>query len=210
MDTKLQFLFDMYEGKSERQKTLEELYITNGVDFDPVFEEALKLTLEDTTPEIFRGRGFMATHMNWHLVGLLKQKYKDKMSVDKFKRDYYRLNENVRIYFKKLNNNFAPENVVTDHVKELNSLFGCDDKTTVLYAGFNIERNKNWNELAGTYLVEMKTLKKTNWVSDLTELSYKINKSTIYTPMTLIELPDEIILTHKNKDVDLGNTNTGG
>ena len=208
METKLQNLFGIEEGKGTRQKSYENIYLNHGVDFEPIFHEAHRMTLADETPEIYRGRGFMANHMNWNLLGLLKQQFKDKMQMDKWRRLYYSLNENTRVYFKKLNEKYAPENVTTDHVRELNtmSMFYKQDELTVLYAGFKIPENKYWSELTGCYLVEMKSLTEPNWVSDISELGYEMNKSGIYIPITTIELPEEVIITEKNKDSDLGKT----
>jgi hypothetical protein len=211
METKLQNLFGIDEGKGVRQKLYENLYVNHGVDFEPVFYEAHQMTLNDPTPDIYRGRGFMANHMNWHLLGLLKQRYRDKMKADKYERPYYSIDENTRVYFKKLNEKYAPENVTTDHVRELNSmsLFYGQDQLTVLYAGFKIPENRRWAEISGCFLVEMKTLKEPNWVSDLSELGYEISKAGIIAPITTIELPEEIILTPKNKNSDLGKTSDG-
>lgn len=206
MNANVQTLFEVEDGKSKRQKSYEELYVSHGVDFDPIFEEAHKLTLVDATPEIFRGRGYMAYHMNWNLLGLVKERFKDKIEFDKYGRMFYPIDSRTRVYFKKLNDKYAPDNVTTDHVRELNSMsmFYGEDSITVLYAGFKISEQHGWHELQGCYLVEMKTLNKPNWVSDISELSYEINKSLIYTPITTIHLPDELVLKPKKTDANLG------
>lgn len=206
MDTKVQNLFGIDEGKSNRQKMYEEIYVNHGIDFDPIFQEAHQLTLNDETPENFRGRGFMAYHMNWNLLGLLKERFNGIIEFDEHGRLFYPLNSRTRIYFKKLNDKFAPDNVKTKHVEDLNcmSMLYGDDSITVLYAGYKVNENQGWHEFDGCHLVEMKNLKEPNWISDTAELSYKINRNRIHKPITTIQLPDELVITSKNTDTDLG------
>lgn len=212
MQTNLQGLFGMDEGKSPRQIICEGTYLQNGVDFDPVFDEAYELTMADSTPDIYRGRGFMAYHMNWNLIGLLKQKFPNRMATDQHGRSYYVLDVHTRIYFKKLNSKYAPDNIPTDHVRELNSMsmFYSQDNTTILYAGIKIGEDSIWQEREGCYLVEMRNLMRPNWISDLSELSYIMNRPKTQIPLTTIKLPDEIILKPKRNDADLGDVAEGG
>lgn len=213
MTSKFTHFFDTMQGKSSRQINYETIYLDNGVDLEPILQEAYNMTLDDSTKEAFRGRGFMSYHMNWNMIGLLKRYHPDKMDIDKCGRDYFRLKDGTRIYLKKLNSHYAPDNIKTAHVEELNSMFlqlGLEP-VTILYAGLKIESNKNWNKLDGFYLVEMKDLKRTNWVTDLAELSHRMKQqsSTKVSPITTILLPDDIIVTPKNNSGNMGKTSEG-
>lgn len=189
-----------YDYRTPRQIEMEELYVNKGFDFEPTFREALAKILKDETPANYRGRGYNAYHMNWMVVGLLKENYPEYMKVDEEKRDYFQLAKNVRIYFKKLDSKHRPENVVTGHVKTLNSmrLMFKEETITVLYAGFRLREDKFWDDFSGCFLVEMKHLKRTNWVSKLEDLAFAISKrQTISTPIFKANIPESI--TFKSK-----------
>lgn len=188
--------------RSPRQAEMTNLYIEKGFDFEPIFREALARILKDDTEAHFRGRGYDALHMNWTVIGLLKEAYPDYMKTDEEKRNYFLLDKNVRIYFKKLDSKHRPENVVTGHVTCLNTMrmLFKEDATTILYAGFRIREDEFWDDLSGCYLVEMKDLKRTNWVSRLDDLAFEISKrQVVSTPIFKADIPDSIVFTSKDK-----------
>lgn len=184
--------------RSPRQIEINNLYVEKGFDFEPIFREALAKILKDDTPEHYRGRGYDAYHMNWAIIGLLKESYPTHMKLDEEKRNYFLLDKHVRIYFKKLDSRHRPENVVTDHVISLNTMqmLFQEQETTILYAGYRLRDDEFWDDFAGCFLVEMKTLKRTNWVSKLEDLAYEISqKKNISTPIFKADIPDSITFT---------------
>lgn len=205
---KLNNLFESKEGKSARQIEIEELYIKKGIDFVPIIKEALNETIRNPTPNKFRGRGFMASNMNWTLIGLLKENYSKYMMVDQHKRDYFLLDNNVRVYFKKLDKKNRPNNIITKHVSELNSMqLLFKEETTILYAGFRIREDIYWDDIL-CHLVEMKNPSRPNWVSSMEELAYQMDiRKTNNKPIFRADIPDEIIIKPKNiaNNGDLGN-----
>lgn len=205
---KLDILFDSSEGKSERQKKCEALYITNGIDFETDFKEALTLVLKNPTPKKYRGRGFLANTMNWTVIGLMKEKYPTKMFQDQHGRDYFSVDKNTRIYFKKLDKKYRPNNIITNHVREMNCMQMLFNETpiTVLYAGFRLRTDKYWDDIS-CFLVEMKNLKYPNWVSSLSDLSISIAKAKPpVNPISKAKLPDELVVKLKtNKSKRTGN-----
>ena len=207
----LNILFDLQAGKSNRQIEIEELYVSKGVDLEPLLKEALIEAIRNPTPKQYRGRGFMANNMNWTVVGMLKEKYPEFMRIDQHKRDYFLLDKNVRIYFKKLDAKNRPNNIVTKHVCELNTMqmLFHENPTTVLYAGFRLREDKYWDDISCN-LVEMKNLKSPNWVSNMGELAYEIaNRKAQHTPIFKADLPDQIIVKSKkakDNDSELGKT----
>lgn len=193
---------DKFDCRSPRQIEMENLYISKGYDFEPIFKEALARILKDDTPASFRGRGYNAYHMNWMVIGILKELYPKLMKVDEEKRNYFQLDKNVRVYFKKLDSKHRPENVVTGHVKNLNSmrLLFNEEATTVLYAGFRLREDKYWDDFTGCFLVEMKHLKRTNWVSKLEDLAFEISKNQpTTTPIFKADIPSEITFKADSK-----------
>lgn len=188
--------------RSPRQKEIEELYVNKGFDFDPIFREALAKILKDDTPSLFRGRGYNAYHMNWMIIGLLKEYYPEYMKLDEEKRNYFQLDNNARIYFKKLDWKHRPENVPTKHVKTLNSmrLMFQEETITVLYAGFRLREDKFWDDFNGCYLVEMKHQNRTNFVSKLEDLAFKISqKDTSPNIIAKATIPNEIVFKIESK-----------
>jgi hypothetical protein len=197
MVTNLHNLFDPGDGKSTRQVRIENFYVNNGMDLEPIFRQALDKTLNNDTPKGYRGRGFMATNMNWNVIGLLKETYPERMYVDAHKRDYFLLKKGIRIYFKKLDHHNCPNNIITNNVKSLNSmqLLLNDNPITILYAGFRIREDKYWDDISGSYLLEMKNVKALNWCSSLEDLALDISKNIPeVTPIFTANIPNEIVV----------------
>jgi hypothetical protein len=206
----LQELFEIPKWSSQRQEEIEQLYLAKGIDLEPVFYAAHEKTLKNSTPVTHRGRGFMSNTMNGNIIGTMMERYPEHMRVDVHGRHYFQLNEQTRIYLKKLDDRYCPRNIPTNHVKQLNTmeLLLGDTPITVLYAGFRLIADKVWDEIAGCYLVEMRDLRRTNWVSDLTDLGARMAGTTApVSPIAPIILPDQVIVKAKNKDTgDLGKT----
>ena len=200
---KVDALFEIPKWKSDRQQEIEDRYLTQGIDLEPVFYTALQKTLGDPTPPSHRWRGFMSAAMNGNIIGTMKALYPAHMRVDSTGRDYCQLDKETRIYLKKLDKRYCPLNIPTNHVRELNSmeLLLKDDPITVLYAGFRLKEDQIWDELRGCYLVEMKGMRKTNWVSDLADLGAQLASSVQpvvpITPLLPGDLSGEITVTVK-------------
>jgi hypothetical protein len=165
-------LFGIPKWKSPRQQEVEAQYLAQSIDLEPVFYEAHDLTLANTTDLDHRGRGFMSQAMNGHIIGLLRRLYPDRMTQEEYNRWYFQLNKETRIYFKKLDKRYRPNNIPTKHVAELNSgeLLFKADPITVLYGGFRLKEDKLWDRLRGCYLLEMLD-GRPHWVSDLGDLA---------------------------------------
>lgn len=207
MSTKLRFFSDPSSGKSDRQQKFEDLYVGYGFDVLPIILEAHQRTLTEASkkaPE-FIDKPYWAQEMNRNMVGIMKQKYPHLIHFDEAKRLYIKLGDSARVYFKKLDKGYKPRNIPTGHVIELNSaqgqLFGKD--LTVLYAGPRLKLDNIWDEI-DCFLVEMRTLTKCEWVSDLSDLSSRMGGGTIHMvpPSTPPVAPPAIAVKLKAKQED--------
>ena len=75
-----------------------------------------------------------------------------------------------------------------------------EETITVLYAGFRLREDKYWDDFNGCFLVEMKHQKRTNFVSKLEDLAFKIyqNQSTPNI-IAKADIPEEIVFKTENK-----------
>ena len=173
-------------GKFTRQEDLEEVYFRKGVDFDDVIRDAHDLTLRNASERDpnYKGRAYMATNMNWNLLGILKDRYSSEIFYDEEKRLFFRLAPDVRLYFKKLDKKGRPSNIPTKHVLKLNSYQGSffSNPTTILYAGYQLKQERIWDEI-DCFLVEMRGLKMVDWKTSLSDLSARIAaKKVVHMP----------------------------
>jgi hypothetical protein len=210
---KLDELFGIPNWKSKRQAEMESIYLAKGIDLQHVFNIAHVKTLQNPTPFNHRGRGFMSSTMNGNIIGTMKDLYPEHMLVDVHGRDYLSLDPQTRAYLKKLDRNYCPRNIPTNYVKQLNrmELLFEDTPITVLYAGFRLQNDNIWDQLLGCYLVEMKELRRTNWVSDLADLGGQMTGTTpLVSPISPVDLPTEIVVKPKKRDSgDIGKTAEG-
>ncbi len=205
MKSGFDFFSDSTSGKSARQLQFEDLYIKTGIDILPIIEDAHRKLLEEAStqsPE-FITKLYWAEGMNRNMVGFLKKRYPETVKYDEAGRVYLKLGENVRVYFKKLDDKFRPRNIPTGHVIDLNSaqgqLFGRE--LSVLYVGPKLKKSNVWDEI-GYFMVEMRSNSRCEWVSDLSDLSANMNTgfSTVPKPLTPAPLP-AIRVKLKNKDL---------
>ncbi|MBN8667347.1 MAG: hypothetical protein J0M30_07570 [Chitinophagales bacterium] len=173
-------------GKSNRQLIFEKAYLDLGIDLLPIINLAHAKTLDDASrePPEFIDKLYWAHNMNRNLCGLIKQRYPDLVHYDECKRMYIHLNENTRMYFKKLDHKYRPCNIPTGHVIDLNSaqgqLFGRS--ITVLYVGPKLKTEGVWDEIE-CFMIEMRNHTKCEWASDLLDLSSQMGaQPTIITP----------------------------
>jgi hypothetical protein len=210
--SKLDALFEIPKWKSDRQQEVEARYLAEGIDLEPIFYTALEKTLNNSTPYTHRGRNFMPSTMNGNIIGTLRELNPERMLVDVTGRDYFFLDKETRIYLKKLDERYCPQNIPTNHVRRLNSmeLLLEDNPITVLYAGFRLQEDIIWDALKGCYLVEMKGLRSTNWVSDLAELAsdmtLPLQPVVPITPLQPGDLAGEVVVRPKIKDNETGRT----
>lgn len=211
--TNLNPLFEIPRWSSERQRAMEQIYLSKGIDLEPVFKVAHEKTLNSPTPVTHRGRGFMSSTMNGNIIGTMMELYPEHMKKDVHGRDYFSLDPQTRVYLKKLDSSYCPRNIHTKHVKQLNSgeLLLGDTPITVLYAGFRLENNNIWDELTGCYLTELRDLHKILWVSDLSDLAAQMGGTNIpVVPITPVVLPGDIVVKPKVKGTgEMGNTSEG-
>ncbi|RPD39449.1 hypothetical protein [Chitinophaga barathri] len=172
---KVELFSEFPNSREEKQALMEELYKAKGIDLNELLLRAHAQTLEEAEKRSLegKGRGYMASTMSWNIRGELYKTYPELMQMDQHKRDYLMLGKNIRIYFKKLDNKYRPSNIVTKHVISLNTqqLLFRPSPITVLYAGFRLAARNSWDELEGCYLVEMKNLSRTFWISDLSMIT---------------------------------------
>lgn len=162
-----------------RKAEAEQKYRENGVDFNAFIRRIHERMLDEAqntsqeSPHKITGRGYFSTTMNWNVRSELYDCFPDKIAVDEQNRPFYRLADNVRLYFKKLDHKGRPMNIPTEHTIALNScqgsLFG--EPTMILYLGWQIRQNKYWDALSGIYLVEMGNMKSVRWMSDVSGLA---------------------------------------
>ncbi len=211
MSTNVRLFSDPSNGKSIRQQEFEDLYVGNGIDLMPIIMDAQQKTLDDASrePPEFVDKLFWAHGMNRNMVGFLKQRYPELVHFDEADRVYLKLGEEARIYFKKLDDGFRPRNIPTGHVVDLNSaqgqLFGRD--LTVLYIGPRLKKENVWDEIE-CFMVEMRDLRRCEWVSDLSDLSSRMGGGPIRlvpspaTPVT----PPAVAVRLKKADEEKGKT----
>ncbi|RAJ11079.1 hypothetical protein LX64_00687 [Chitinophaga skermanii] len=206
-------LFEIPKWSSERQQQMEKIYLMKGIDLESIFYIAHEKTLSNPTPVTHRGKSFMSQTMNGNLIGTMKEMYPDHMEKDVHGRDFFSLDAQTRVYFKKLDNAYCPRNIPTNHVRQLNSgeLLLGDTPITVLYAGFRLENDNIWDNITGCYLTELRDMHKVLWVSDLSDLASQMGGTTLPTvPVMPVNLPDDIIVKPKVRGTgELGNTADG-
>lgn len=195
-------------GKSSRQKAAEDLYVGAGIDYEGIIQEAYQLTMAQAAkdPPHFKGRSYMATRMNWNMQGLLQERYPHLIQFDEEKRIYVQLDEKTRMYFKKLDKKYRPQNIPTKHVRELNSaqgnLFG-NTNVSILYAGFRLKKDGIWEDM-DCFVVEMKSLKRAGWVTSLSELASRFVKPTTTKVITAVQPPSKATPGVRAKRKDTG------
>ncbi len=159
------------------------LFQKSELDMASVYEEAHKLTLQDAERKRshYKRRNFMAENMYGNMVGLLIDNYPELIDLDSEKRPFIKLSDNVRIYPKKLDEKYLPNNIVTKHVLRLRGqkLITGGTKIHVLNAGFVLD-GKEWMKQPKGYFVSYTNEyypTKTEWVLDLNE--YRKSKAII-------------------------------
>lgn len=194
----------------ERKAIAEEHYMNYGFDFEPVIHECHNelMAQADARNTPVKWRNYYPSSMSWLVHDKLVEHLANDLEYDDTSRPYIRLSENVRVYFKMLDNNFRPKNVTTKHVRRLNQshsdLFG--EEQTNLYIGWRIRKDKYWDGLSGVYMVEMMSHKHCMWVTDLSDMSSMLGATATtiqpITPISPINNDDVIIIPNRARDKD--------
>lgn len=164
---------------------VESLLQQSPIDLNAILNTARTMTLDDASvkPSQYKGRNFMAETMYGNVIGLLYDNYPEYMREDDHGRPFILLAKDIRIYIKKLNEQFLPNNVTTKHVKVLNAqdLFINEEQIHVLYAGFVLDRNDwalDFKEVCIVYRNKV-FYTKIAWVVDLTEAVFTKSTSIV-------------------------------
>lgn len=161
---------------SKAQIECQDALTASHVDFYKIIVRAHEMTLEDAERKRkhYKQRNFMAESMYGNMTGLLYDNYPTMMFEDRTGCPYLRLTKNIRMYPKKLNEKYLPNNIVTNSVKEKRGqeLHLNDEQIHVLYAGYLLEEN-NWMKLQGIYAsyVNKYYPTDTEWALDLKDYS---------------------------------------
>ncbi len=162
---------------SKAQTECSNALINSNVDLYKIIVRAHEMTLEDAgrKRKNYKQRNFMAESMYGNMIGLLYDNYPTVMFEDRTGCHYLRLAKNIRVFPKKLNEKYLPNNIVTKSVKEKRGqeLLLNDEQVHVLYAGYCLENEINWMKLEGIYASYVNKYYPTNteWALDLKDYS---------------------------------------
>lgn len=191
---------DTYQEKYSPATTKE--YITglinkSNVDFHSIICEAKDITLKEVSIKktYYQDKNWIANTFNGNMIGLFRDYYPHLMKIDKHKRWYLELAPDVRVFFKKLDEFYKPNNVKTKHVENLwsHSTEGLS-KIHTIYMGYVLENN-DWTKLRGIYASYPNNFfnKKIDWVIDMIDFATIIKFPLEHNQNT----PEEIIITPK-------------
>ena len=158
---------------SEIKSYISEMVAQSDVDFHAIIHEAHEITLEQARGKSLHyiPKNWMAETMYGNMIGLFRDRHPELMFIDKHKRPYLRLSNNIRVYFKKMDAKYKPGNVVTKHVVDLwaQNSGGIGTKIHTFYIGYKIPNDKDWGMLIGVFGAYPNSFfkKKIDWVIDL-------------------------------------------
>lgn len=178
------------------------------IDFVAIINEARELTVKEAglKPPNYKQRNYMAETMYGNVIGILHDNHPEYMKIDDCSRPYILLEKNVRVYIKKLTENYAPNNIKTQHVKAMDAqdLFTGDVSINVLYAGFILNMN-DWalpfRSICISYLNKVYN-KQAAWTIDLNEEHYRKSTSIITYLNTHIDDTDSLVKIPKQVSKD--------
>lgn len=165
----------------ERMEQVENLYLSHGIDFEPMVFASHEKMIADAMARNTKKkwRNYYANNMSYNLHDMLYEQFENKIGFDAERRPYFRLSENVKAYFKMLDDCYRPKGHKTGHVEDLNNsqgnLFGKSNIN--IYIGWRIRKDKHWDGLSGAYMVEMDSATTYKWVSSLSDLSARFGKN---------------------------------
>lgn len=179
---------------SEAQKICMNALNEAPVDFYRIITSAHALTLEDAARKRkhYKQRNFMAESFYGNMVGLLYDNYPMRMHQDAYGCPYVLLSKNVRVYPKKLDEDYLPNNIVTKSVKARRgqSLLLRPEQIHVLFAGYSLVNNNDWMQLRGVYASYINKYypRNTEWAIDLADFK---KEEALVVDRPIVETEDE-------------------
>lgn len=174
-------------NKGEVKQYFDATFHASSVDFTAIIDEAHKLTLSESAKksESFKGKNWMAETMYGNMVGYMTMYHPDLMRKDKEGRPYVQLASNIRIYLKKLDTKYRPNNVKTDHVQDLWSQNIQEEGTRIHigYVGYMLD-NEDWTNIKGIYACYTHAYyqKRIEWVLDMSAYAKGVVKMPMAAP----------------------------
>jgi hypothetical protein len=176
-------------NKDTIKKHFDSTFKSAGVDFDGIIMDAHALTLAEASvkPKHHISKNWMAETMYGHMIGIALERHRDMVLYDQENRPYIKLGNDIRMYFKKLDEKYRPSNIDTEHVKNL--LFQkIEEEGTQIYIGYvgYIINDGDWTQVVGTYTsyIHKYYRKRIEWVLQMTDYieyakSAALNKQTV-------------------------------
>ncbi|MFN8286028.1 MAG: hypothetical protein U0V74_04705 [Chitinophagales bacterium] len=171
MQHSLQEIYDSYAPNSTLEYIVQ-AFKDKGVDCKSIILEAHGLTLNEAKAKLnyYQNRNWIANTMNGNIIGKMRDAYPELMRIDGHGRPYMELQNDIHIYFKKMDANFRVNNIPTKHVEDLwSQLKGSGEaKIHVLFVGFILEK-EDWSAIRGVYAAYPSDYfkRKVDWKIDL-------------------------------------------
>jgi hypothetical protein len=142
-----------------------------------VFNKALEMMLKERTsyPIRYRGKNWAATTLNGFVLGLIQDKYPSEMKSDNG--SYLFLGNRAIIKFKKLNDDYLPDNIATKKVtlERTQRAFSNEIDWPIVYVGYKL--NVSQNLMTGYYAVCIDSWNHIQWITDIEDLYYNNSQS---------------------------------
>ncbi len=127
--------FENFNSEKQKKETyFKDLLTQFPVDLHKLVEIAHGKTFDEVSERAsnYITRGLIAQIMYSNMIGLMKDSCdENNKAVDYYGRDYLKLANDVRVYFKKLDSNRLPMNIPTEHVKKMNAQRLIEEDDTI-------------------------------------------------------------------------------
>lgn len=188
MRYKVNKLFDDSQTKkrvSAEQDEFERNHLELLMDAYEAFNEAFKLMLEEKGrhKRLYRNKNWPANTLNGFAVGLIYEKHPSYMKPDNGSFIY--MGRKAIIKFKKLNDNYLPDNVKTRKVtlERTQRAFLEEVDWPIIYVGYRL--NRSFTEIVGYYAVCVDNWNNLLWITDLEELyNRQFNNERLIQPVS--------------------------
>jgi hypothetical protein len=186
--------------KTPGQQEFEEEFKKVLIDAKYCMDSALEMMHSERAlhPPSYRNKNWASVTINGFLTGLLSKKYPSQMKPDYGVVRY--VSNKALLYFKKLDENYYPNNVRTEKVgleRNQYSLFG-DLNIPIIYVGYIPD--KTFDTITGYHAVCIDKWDNIVWISDLTELeNYETTSSTSASFEPDVDIKDKLVLVKKGK-----------
>jgi hypothetical protein len=149
--------------------------------FDQVFRAAFaKLAEETPYPARYRIRNWQSTVVSGFIRGGLVDEFGAEVKFGPNGRIFMYIGSKYKLYFKKLDSNYRPQNVITEATTRINSQLALsldDEKMGIVFVGYRVDTT--WTTLLGSYFTCIDGRKKL-WTAEISEIANTLfKKSTI-------------------------------